>query len=258
MPKRISFQLYSARKSQPWEPVIEHLAKCGYAEVEGFGGAYGTPGAFFDEPEKFRALLDKHGMSMPTSHLFPIDLFEKDKKRVIKIAKIMGIRYLYCPYVLPEAQPKTGAGWKAFGKRLGEVAKSMREEGLGFGWHNHDFEFKKLKDGSMPIDRIFEGGPLVDWEMDIGWVIFAKQDPVKWIKKYGSRITSVHVKDNAPKGENLDQHGQSDVGKGTGNWPKIFAALRDHTRCVHAVVEHDDPKDYKSFAKNSFNYISKI
>ena len=82
MPKRVSFQLYSARNFQPWEPILEHLAKCGYKEVEGFGGAYGNTGAFYDEPEKFRALLDKHGLTMPTGHFFPIDMFEKDKKRV--------------------------------------------------------------------------------------------------------------------------------------------------------------------------------
>jgi sugar phosphate isomerase/epimerase len=258
MPKRMSFQLYSARKSVPWEPVIAHIAASGYKEVEGFGGAYGTQGAFFDKPEKFRALLDKNGLTMPTTHLFPIDLFEKDRKRVLQVGKIMGIKTFYCPYVMPDQQPKTGAGWKKFGKRLGDVAKALREEGYGFGWHNHDFEFKKLKDGSLPIDRIFEGGPMVDWEMDIGWVIFAGQNPVKWIKKYGGRITSVHVKDNAPKGQNLDQHGQSDVGKGTGKWPEIFNAIRDYTRCVNYVIEHDDPKDYKSFAKNSYAYTSKI
>lgn len=256
MPKRVSFQLYSARKFQPWEPILEHLAKCGYTEVEGFGGAYGTPGAFYDEPEKFRKLLDKHGLAMPTGHFFPIDMFEKEKKRVVKIAKALGMRSLYCPFIPPDQRPRTGAGWKAWGKRLGEVGKWMRDEGYGFGWHNHDFEFIKLKDGSMPHERIFEGGPTLDWECDIAWVAFAKQNPVKWIKSHGERITSVHIKDNAPKGENLDQHGQTDVGFGTIDWKPIFAALKN-TRCMNFIVEHDDPKDFKSFAKRSFDFISK-
>jgi sugar phosphate isomerase/epimerase len=251
MPKRISFQLYSARKFQPWEPILEHIAKCGYAEVEGFGGVY-------EEPEKFREMLDRHGLTMPTGHFFPIDMFEKDQKSVLKIAKTLGMRDLYCPYILPEMRPKSGAGWKAWGKRLGEVGKWARDNGYGFGWHNHDFEFVKLKDGSTPHERIYEGDANLDWECDIAWVAFAKQNPVKWIKAYADRITAVHIKDNAPKGENLDQHGQSDVGAGTiKNWPEIFAALRN-TRCKNYIVEHDDPKDFKSFAKNSFNFLSKI
>ena len=119
MPQRMSFQLYSARNFQPWEGIIEMLAKAGYKEVEGFGGAYGSPGAFYDEPEKFRELLDKHGLTMPSGHFFPIEMFEKEKKRVLHIAKTLGMRALYCPYIMPDQRPKTGAGWKKFGKRLG-------------------------------------------------------------------------------------------------------------------------------------------
>jgi sugar phosphate isomerase/epimerase len=256
MPKRVSFQLYSARKFQPWEPVLAYLAKCGYREVEGFGGAYGSPGAFYDEPEKFRDLLDKYELTMPTGHFFPIDMFEKEKKRVLAVAKALGLRDLYCPFIMPDMRPKSGSGWKAWGKRLGEVGKWMRDEGYGFGWHNHDFEFVKLKDGSTPHERIFEGDANLDWECDIAWVHKATNNPVKWIKAYGDRITSVHIKDNAPKGENLDQHGQSDVGAGTIKWPEVFKALKE-TRCKNFVIEHDDPKDFKSFAKRSFDFVSK-
>jgi sugar phosphate isomerase/epimerase len=259
MPKRLSFQLFSARMFQPWEPVIEHLAACGYTEVEGFGGAeYGSKGTVFDDPAKFRALLDKHGMTMPTAHLMPLALFEKDMKRVIQVGRTMGVKNFYCPYIMPEDRKHTPAFWKGFGKRMGVVAKAVREEGFGFGWHNHDFEFFKLKDGSYPIDRIFEGGPLLDWEMDIGWTIHAKQNPVKWIKKYGERITSVHVKEFAVNGDMNVETGQTVVGKGKGKWPEIFKALRDHTRCTQFILEHDNPKDYKAWSKASFNYISKI
>ena len=250
MPKRISFQLYSARKTQPWSAVIEHLAACGYKEVEGFGANY-------EDVDATRALLDKHGLTMPTGH-FGIDMLEKEPKKALKIAATLGMRNIYCPYIMADQRPKSGAGWKAFGKRLGAVGMAMHEAGYGFGWHNHDFEFMPLKDGSMPIDHIFEGGPLLDWEIDLAWVAHAKQNPVKWIKAYGERITTVHIKDNAPKGENLDQHGQADVGKGTLKWAEIFKAVREHTRCTSYVVEHDDPKDFKSFAKNSFNYLSKL
>ena len=92
MPKRISFQLYSAREFQPWEDVLAHVVKCGYKEVEGFGGVYGSTD---DELLKFRDLLDQHNLTMPTGHFFPIDMFEKDKKRVLKIAKVLGMRDLY-------------------------------------------------------------------------------------------------------------------------------------------------------------------
>lgn len=252
MPARLSFQLYSARSFQPWDKVLAHLAGCGYQEVEGFGDP-----AIIGAPAAFKELLDKHGLTMPTGHVFPLSEFETGRSRVVKTARMLGLRALYCPYIPPEEQPRSAAGWKAWGKRMATVAEAMRGEGFSFGWHNHDFEFRKLKDGSFPIERIFEGGPLLDWECDIAWVAFARQDPAKWLKAYGDRITAVHLKDNAPAGENLDQHGQTDVGAGTVNWPKVFAALKQ-TRCLHLVVEHDDPKDVWSFAKRSFDFASKM
>lgn len=248
MPRRVSFQLYSARKFEPWDGVLQHLAACGYTEVEGFGGVYGDPAAF-------RAQLDSRNLSMPSGH-FSIEMLEGERAKVLSIAKAFGMRHIYCPFIPPAARPKSGAAWKAFGKRLAAINEWVRGEGYSFGWHNHDFEFVKLKDGSMPHERIFEGGPLLDWECDIAWVAFAKQNPVKWIKAYGDRITAVHIKDNAPKGENLDQHGQTDVGSGIIDWKPVFAAIKA-TRCMNYIVEHDDPKDFKSFAKRSLDFISK-
>ena len=70
------------------------------------------------------------------------------------------------------------------------------------------------------------------------------------------RITSVHIKDNAPKGENLDQHGQANVGEGIIKWTEVFAAVKN-TRCKNFVIEHDNPKEFKSFAKKSFDFVSK-
>lgn len=256
MPQRLSFQLYSARNQQPWEGIIAALAKAGYKEVEGFGGAYGSPGAFYDEPDAFRDLLDKHGLTMPSGHFFPLDMFEKEGKRVLNIAKVLGMRHLVCPYIMPDQRPTSGAGWKTFGKRLAAVNEWARGEGYSFGWHNHDFEFVPLKDGSTPHERIFEGAPYLDWEADIAWIARARQNPVKWIKAYGDRITLVHVKDIAPKGENVDQDGWCDVGKGTVKWPDVFAALKN-SRVLHYVMEHDNPKDAVAFAKASIAFCKK-
>ncbi len=252
MSQRLSFQLYSARSFQPWRQVLIHLASCGYAEVEGFGDP-----AIYGDPERFRGLLQQNGLTMPTGHLFPLASLETGRKKLLHAMRTLGVHALYCPYVPPEEQPTSAAGWKAWGKRLAATAEWLRGEGIAFGWHNHDFEFVKLKDGSFPIERIFEGGPLLDWECDLAWVAFARQNPVKWLRDYGDRITAVHLKDNAPKGSHLDESGQTDVGAGTLKWPQIFAAIR-HTRCRHLVVEHDNPKDFKTFAKRSYDFASKM
>ena len=75
---------------------------------------------------------------------------------------------------------------------------------------------------------IFEGGPELEWEMDVAWVIRGGADPLAWIEKYKDRITAAHVKDIAPAGENTDEDGWADVGHGTVDWKAIMAALRKH------------------------------
>ena len=42
----LSYQLYSSRFVGDWEAVLAHLAKTGYAEVEGFMGAIDNPADF--------------------------------------------------------------------------------------------------------------------------------------------------------------------------------------------------------------------
>ena len=122
--------------------------------------------------------------------------------------------------------------------------------GIGFGWHNHDFEFVPTADGAIPQAEIFKGGPDLEWEMDVAWVVRGGADPFAWIEQEKSRITAAHVKDIAPAGQNLDQDGWSDVGAGTVPWARLLPALRA-IGVQHFVMEHDNPKDDAGFAAAS-------
>ena len=104
---------------------------------------------------------------------------------MLEIAKAVGIETIYCPYLLPDQRPDSGKGWHAFGQRLQKAGAPYRDAGLGFGWHNHDFEFKKTADGALPQTAIFEGGPDLEWEADIAWVIRGGADPLQWIDDHG-------------------------------------------------------------------------
>ena len=137
-----SFQLYSARNFQPWDKVLKTVAQLGYTQVEGFGGVYADPAAFRKE-------LDGNGLSMPSGH-FSIDLLENDFDGAVKIAKTLGVKLIACPHIAADLRPADAAGWKAFGARLGKVGDKANAAGFDFGWHNHDFEFKALPDGSLP------------------------------------------------------------------------------------------------------------
>nr|AGU11237.1 Xylose isomerase-like TIM barrel [uncultured organism] len=235
----LGFQLYSARNFPPLSDTLKKLSQAGYTEVEGYGGIYGS----MDEPalQALRSDLDANGLTMPTGH-FGLDLLENQPAQAMTIARTLGIEAIYCPHLAPDQRPTDASGWCAFGQRLGEVGKRYQDAGYVFGWHNHDFEFKTLADGSTPQEQIFAGGPDLAWEADIAWVIRGGADPMAWIESYGKRIRAVHVKDIAPAGENVDEDGWADVGHGTVDWKGLMAALRQ-TPAKHFVLEHDNPKD---------------
>lgn len=240
-----SYQLYSSRNFPPLADTLTMLAGLGYDGVEGYGALY-TDDARVAE---LAAGLAATGLAMPTAH-FGLAQLEAEPGKVLAIARQLGIRRIYCPWLAPEERPTDAAGWHALGQRLQRAGRPICDAGLGFGWHNHDFEMIALPDGTCPQDALFAGGPDLEWEIDVAWVVRGGADPLAWIAKYGPRITSAHVKDIAPKGQNAAEDGWADVGQGIVDWPAAMAALRA-TPCTNFILEHDNPSDHARFARVS-------
>ncbi|MBA3325588.1 MAG: sugar phosphate isomerase/epimerase [Rhodobacteraceae bacterium] len=240
-----SYQLYSSRNFPPLSDTLSLLAGLGYTGVEGYGALYVDAAQVAELKEQLAA----NGLGMATAH-FSLDLIESDPARAVAIARDLGIGTVYCPYLLPDQRPDTGRGYEDFGRRLAAAGRPLRDAGLGFGWHNHAFEFEKTADGAIPQAAIFEGGPDLEWEADIAWVIKGGGDPFHWIEVFGPRITAVHVKDIAPEGSNADEDGWADVGSGTVDWKGLMAALKN-TPAKRFVMEHDNPSDAARFATRS-------
>jgi sugar phosphate isomerase/epimerase len=247
-----AFQLYSARNFPPLADTLRMLKDAGYTAVEGYGALYA-------DEAKVRELTDNLsacGLTMPTGH-FSLDMLENQPDRVLAIAKALDIETIYCPHLAADQRPDSAAGWAEFGQRLQEAGKRYRDAGLGFGWHNHDFEFRPTRDGTIPQMAIFEGGPDLEWEADLAWVIKGGADPREYVEAFGKRLTAVHLKDIAPEGENRDEDGWADLGHGTVDWKGLMTALRA-TGCKYFIVEHDNPKDATRFAERSIAAAQKL
>ena len=242
---QLAYQLYSSRNFPPLANTLKMLADLGYEDTEGFGGLYSDPTTLATLAGGLKAT----GLTMSTGH-FGLDMIEKNPSFVIDAAKAVGMKKAYCPHVMVQDRPKDGAGWRAFGARLQAAGAPIRAAGLGFGWHNHDFEFAGLADGRVPMFEILAGGPDLEWEMDVAWVVRGGGDPLAWIAAFKGRITAAHVKDIAPRGENMAEDGWSDVGHGTVDWTGIMAALKA-ADCAYYVAEHDNPSDDRRFATRS-------
>ncbi|MEX0365211.1 MAG: sugar phosphate isomerase/epimerase family protein [Ruegeria sp.] len=238
----VSYQLYSSRNFTPWSNVIETLAELGYTQVEGFAAVY-------DDPVTFRQLLDENGLSMPSGH-FSIEALEDDFDATVAQARLLGVQKIFAPYLGEEDRACDTAGWTDFASRLSAIGDKLRNAGFGFGWHNHDFEFSPLEDGGIPMRILLESDSALEWEADIAWVIRGGADPFEWIETYGHRITAAHVKDIAPDGQNADEDGWSDLGRGIVDWAGLTASLRSKGVTLF-IMEHDNPSDDARFARNS-------
>jgi sugar phosphate isomerase/epimerase len=237
-----SFQLYSARNFPPLDTVLAELARLGYAQVEGFGGLYADAG-------NLAASLKKHGLAMPTGHFGLAQL--QDTSAAMKTAETMGIKTLYCPAIPKEERGQAEDKWVALGETLASLGETYRKAGFGFGWHNHDFEFKPLPSGKLPMDILLETAPDNEWQVDVAWLVRGGQDYAAWFDRYGPRITALHVKDLAAAGQNANEDGWADVGYGVMNWPQIMAAAKAETKAGVFVMEHDNPADVNRFASRS-------
>ncbi len=247
-----SYQLYSSRHFPPLTETLKMLSAAGYEDTEGFGGLYADK----DKLAALAAGLKANKLGMSTGH-FGLQMIEENPKFVLEIARTLGMKKVYCPNVKAADRPTDGKGWRDFGKRLQKAGRKFRDAGLGFGWHNHDFEFADCADGSVPMFEILKGGPKLEWEIDVAWVIRGGADPIAWIKAYGARITAANVKDIAPQGEAVSEDGWADVGHGTVDWKGIMAALKA-TNCTYFVMEHDNPADDKRFATRALTAAKKL
>jgi sugar phosphate isomerase/epimerase len=240
---KLSFQLYSARNFLPWDKILKQISELGYSQVEGFGGV-------FEDADAFRTLMDANGLTMPTAHV-SIDDLENNFDTVQRVSDTLGVQSIFCPHLAEEDRPSDAAGWRGFADRLSAVNRRVNATGRRFGWHNHDFEFVALADGSTPQEIILDAAPDIDWEADIAWIVRGGGDPMDWIERYGQRLTAVHVKDIAPEGTCTDEDGWADVGHGTIDWRALMTALKQKSSAAYFVMEHDNPNDYDRFAARS-------
>ncbi len=247
-----SYQLYSSRNFPPLAKTLEMLAQTGYKAVEGFGGLYADPAGLSD----LHAGLQACGLKMPSGH-FGLSQVEDTPDWAITVAKTLGMEQVIVPWIHPDERPTTGKGWHDLGARLQKAGAPIRDAGLKFGWHNHDFEFVKTADGAIPQTALFEGGPDLAWEMDVAWVVRGGADPLAWIDAHKSRLIAAHVKDIAPKGENLAEDGWADLGYGVVDWAAILPALRK-IGVTNFVMEHDNPTDHARFASRSLASAEKL
>lgn len=213
-------QLYTLRDDFPKDPkgVLKQVSEMGYKQLESFEF---DKGIFWGmTPAEWKNYTDDLGMTTISSHCEITKNFEKKAADAASI----GMKYLICPWKGPQ---KTLDDYKKLGDEFNKAGEICRKNGIRFAYHNHAYTFTAV-DGQMPQDIVMSNSDpaLVDFEMDMYWVVTANQDPEAWLKKYKDRFRLCHVKDRT---KNATAESDScTLGEGSIDYARILKTAKEN------------------------------
>ncbi len=226
----IGIQLWSAKEDMAKDPMntLIEISKMSYQYVESFDGEKGM--FWGHKPQEFKQLLKDLNLKILSSH---VDI-TKDFEKKAEAAREAGIKYLICPAI---GVQKNLDGYKKAAEQFNRCGEICTKNGIRFGYHNHSYSFT-LQEGQYPQDIMMkETDPnLVDFEMDIYWVIVAGQNPIEWINKHPHRFKLCHVKDR--EHDATDNFASCILGNGTIDYPSILSQLKEKD-VKHFIVEQE-------------------
>lgn len=248
-PGRIGIQLYAVRgeMQRDMPGTLARLAEIGYREVE-------FAGYFNRQPADVRALLEANRLTAPSTHV-GYDMLQKDWERTLDHAAAVGHEWVTIPW-LPESVRGSVDSWKRVAAEFNRGAQAARAKGLSFAYHNHDFELARVGN-EVPLDILLRDTDpaLVDFEMDVYWVVEGGGDPMDYMRRYPDRFPLLHIKDSAGPPD----HRQTDVGAGTIDFAALLRLDASQRGVVkHLFIEHDNPPDQLAFARASFAHLSRL
>lgn len=250
----IGLQLYTIRDAMASDALgsLKQVADDGYKYVE---LASYADGKFYGyAPEEFRKIVNDLGMEVLSSHsqVEAQGVTLDNAKKMAEDHAKLGVKYCIQPWVVEEAR-KTIASYKKMVADWNTVGGIMKEHGIQFGYHNHNFEFDTVE-GKIPYFDIMLAEldkDLVTMEIDLFWASKAGQDPVEIFKKYPGRFQIYHMKDMFTKPVNpyYTTTGENDfapVGAGVIDFKAIVAA-KDIAGMKYMVVEQDKSREGRPF-----------
>jgi sugar phosphate isomerase/epimerase len=225
----VGLQLYTIRDaiSEDLEGSLEKVAEMGYKNLE---LANYWDGKFYGKtPQEFKKMMNDFGFTVVSSHT-SVEAEGVNVETARKMADAhaeLGVAYCVQPWV--QAEDRNVERYKQLVSDWNQVGEIMKNVGIQFGYHNHNFEFENL-DGVVPYYDILMpelDKDLVVMELDLFWATKAGQDPVEIFEKYPGRFHLLHLKDmskdNAPY-FTLDKDDITSVGSGLIDFKRIISA----------------------------------
>lgn len=262
-PLGIQLYMLGAEPYRDLPAAFTQLAEMGYQEVE-------LPQITTKTAASTAKAASAAGIAIASLHLNSGKLassamltLDNDAAQIVDTMGILGTKLAVLPMVPLPADAKLGGGrpfqqmigdalahagrdyWNRLADLLNSRAAALAPGGIGLGYHNHNMEFAPV-DGTSGWSILVErtDPKLVHFEVDIGWVQSAGLDPAELIRKLGSRVRQLHLKDVAAGTVANFALATKPAVAGTGvvDWPAVLRAART-AGVSHAYVEQEPPFD---------------
>jgi sugar phosphate isomerase/epimerase len=259
-------QLYTVREDLPKDTpgTLKQLYAIGFREVETFSfGKYTA--------KEYRKLLDDAGLKVPSAHL---NMNAADLGPIFEDAHTIGAHYATSSSLAtgnmprppagaprPEMGPLGLDGFTKLAAQMNEIGAKTKAAGLQYAYHNHNYEFEKMPDGSYGYDVLVNhtDHDLVKFEIDCGWMSAGGANPITYFQKYPGRFKMIHVKEFHPLSKPsislaaADRPKGTDLGQGFIDYKPIFAAGKK-AGIEHAFSEQEDPFPVSQIASAKVAY----
>jgi sugar phosphate isomerase/epimerase len=230
----VGLQLYTLRQQAEADlpRTLQAIRDAGYDEIELYWSVYKHPAG------ELKRMISDHGLHAPSGHF---DYNGMETK--LDYAHELGVANFICP-MLPKDMWNSAEGFRSAGKKFNQWGEQVQKAGMKFGFHNHNYEFRKFGQKTGLEILMAETDPkLVQLEMDCYWVTQAGADPVAMMERYKDRVRMLHIKDRKPgfaTSQELNGAAQhfAEFGTGSINWAPIIEKAKA-IGVKHFFVEQD-------------------
>ena len=243
---KAGLQLYNFRKelSADFKSAMKEIAKLGFDGVE-FAVNYGGM-----EPDELAVFLRELKLECAGT-MFKADDIRNAESTVYDYA-----RALQTPGVTHSLSTDFVSKYEEIRKDLAAAGKAAWQNGFVFAYHNHWREFE-LKADHPAMEVLLENTDKVTvfMEVDVCWLTRAGMDVSGFIRKYGSRIRQIHMKDIlVPE----DPDTTVALGKGIVDLESAAGAARKISDCRWLIYEQDTSEDPFQDAADSLKVLRKM
>ena len=247
---RLGLQLYSLRDAAlaDVERTLADIAAIGYKDVE----LLGSMSNFGMAPGPLRAVLDRLGLRAPSTHVGAGALDDLDRQLVG--ARTLGHEYLVVAS-FPAERRRTLDDVRRWGDRFNEAGADARRRGVWIGFHNHAEDFTPVE-GQAPYDVFVErtDPAVVRLQLDTGNLAMAGRDPQAYMKRFGARYWSFHIKD-VPR---MRSTADAELGKGVLDFRRLLASI-PRLEDKHLFVEQESyPGTPLDSVRRDYAYLSTL